>query len=189
MVDNCITNREIKRGDVYWCEFECSAGREQSGRRPVVIVSNDKCNEFSQTVTVIPLTTAVKKKLPTHAIVRASNKTSVALAEHIVTVDKSRICEYINSCSENEMDWIDKCIKIQIGVYVPNYETESFAGNDCIRVISRGYKYFRKTCECCGATYQYTLAHTTDSKSATVCPECGFKNVHSAEFGVECLDD
>jgi mRNA interferase MazF len=187
-MDNGFSDRQIRRGEVYWCEFMYGVGGEQIGNRPVVIVSNDKCNEFSMTVTVVPVTSAVKKKLPTHAIIRATSKTSVALAEQVCTVDKLRIGTYINSCTENEMSWIDKCLKIQLGIYDPECHDAKADDENGIKIINRGYKYFRQTCSCCGSLYQYTTAHITEDKKATVCPECGFENAHSALCGVEVVE-
>ena len=188
MNNNYIADRDIRRGEVYWCEFNYGTGSEQIGKRPVVVVSNDKCNEFSHAITVVPLTSAAKKRMPTHAIVRASGRTCVSLSEQIFTVDKDRLGDYINRCTENEMEWIDKCLKIQIGVY--DYETERQTRDDegGVKVISRGYKYFKCRCGCCGAVYQYTLNHTQNGKTETVCPECETKNPHSSDFGVECAE-
>ena len=188
-MDNFVFEKDIHRGDVYWCEFCYGVGSEQIGKRPAVVVSNDKCNEFSHTITVVPLTSAVKKKLPTHAVVRATSKTSIALAEQVFTVDKDRVGDYINHCTENEMEWIDKCLKIQLGVY--DYETEvrNRTHPDGVKVISRGYQFFRKKCECCGAKYEYTFDYIVGEHDETKCPECGFRNIHSSELGVECVGD
>lgn len=188
MDNNYFDDKEVRRGEVYWCEFNYGTGSEQVGNRPAVVVSNDKCNEFSQTITVVPLTTAVKKKLPTHAIVRATSKTSVALAEQMFTVSKDRLGDYINRCSETEMEWIDKCLKIQLGIFDYEAEAQKREVEDGIKVISRGYHFFRKRCECCGAVYEYTLAHTKNGKSETTCPECNYDNVHSSDCGVECIE-
>ena len=87
---------DIKRGDCFWCDFEQGSGSEQVGRRPVIVISNDKCNEHSPTITVVPITSAKKKELPTHAIVRVSGRTDVALCEQIFTVSKERLVAYIN---------------------------------------------------------------------------------------------
>ena len=149
-----MTDQQISRSEVYWCEFSYGTGSEQMGHRPVVVVSNDKCNEFSHTITVVPLTSAKKKRLPTHAICRVTSEASVVLAEQIFTVDKDRLGAYINRCSDDEMAWIEKCVKIQLGVF--DYEAEKNKRNEesGIKVISRGYRFFRKRCDCCGAVYQ-----------------------------------
>lgn len=46
----------ILRGDIRWVDLEPARGREQSGRRPVLILSHDVFNERSGTVIAVALT-------------------------------------------------------------------------------------------------------------------------------------
>ena len=46
----------MKRGEVWWVEFDPSVGREVRKRRPAVIVSNDAANRNLARVVVAPLT-------------------------------------------------------------------------------------------------------------------------------------
>ena len=46
----------ILRGDVVWAELDPAQGHEQSGRRPVVVLSQDVFNERSGTVIACALT-------------------------------------------------------------------------------------------------------------------------------------
>ncbi len=48
----------ILRGEVYFIDLDPVVGREQGGRRPVVVVSNDQLNRQPLTVLVVPGTTA-----------------------------------------------------------------------------------------------------------------------------------
>ena len=47
----------ILRGDVHWADLSPTRGHEQSGRRPVLILSADVFNERSGTVIAVELTT------------------------------------------------------------------------------------------------------------------------------------
>ncbi len=47
---------KILRGDVVWAELDPAQGHEQSGRRPVVVLSQDIFNERSGTVIACALT-------------------------------------------------------------------------------------------------------------------------------------
>lgn len=47
----------VLRGDIRWAELDPVRGREQAGRRPVLVLSHDIFNERSGTVIVVPLTT------------------------------------------------------------------------------------------------------------------------------------
>ena len=46
----------ILRGEIYWADLDPAQGREQSGKRPVLIVSHDVFNERSGTVIAMALT-------------------------------------------------------------------------------------------------------------------------------------
>lgn len=46
----------ILRGDVVWADLDPSVGREQAGRRPVVVISQDVFNETSGTVIAMAIT-------------------------------------------------------------------------------------------------------------------------------------
>ena len=46
----------ILRGDIRWADLNPVRGREQAGRRPVVILSHDVFNERSGTVIAVALT-------------------------------------------------------------------------------------------------------------------------------------
>lgn len=47
---------DILRGEIRWADLNPTRGREQAGRRPVLILSNDVFNERSGTVIAVALT-------------------------------------------------------------------------------------------------------------------------------------
>ena len=46
----------VKRGEIYWVEFDPVKGSEQSGLRPALVVQNDVGNEHSPTTIVAAIT-------------------------------------------------------------------------------------------------------------------------------------
>ena len=74
----------------------------QGGNRPVVIISNDVCNEVSSVITVAPLTSRMKKlNLPTHAVIDTPDGgQSVILAEQIMTIDKKILAKRIGKLTD-----------------------------------------------------------------------------------------
>lgn len=115
-----------RRGDIYYVDFGKSADtRKQNGIRPVIIVSNNKANEHSPVITVVPLTSKTNKKrfLPTHVYIPVSAGCgltcgSVALAEQVEAIDKECLREKKGAIQSSEiMEQITRAIQIQIGVF------------------------------------------------------------------------
>ena len=46
----------VRRGEIYWVEFDPVKGSEQGGMRPALIVQNDVGNRFSPTTVVAAIT-------------------------------------------------------------------------------------------------------------------------------------
>ncbi|MCX6031124.1 MAG: type II toxin-antitoxin system PemK/MazF family toxin [Chloroflexi bacterium] len=49
----------VKRGEIYWVEFDPVKGSEQGGPRPALIVQNDTGNRYSITTVVAAITRTV----------------------------------------------------------------------------------------------------------------------------------
>ncbi len=91
----------------------------QQGRRPVLVVSNDKNNLFSSVITVVPLTTKRKKhSMPTHVPLSGFGlaKPSVALCEQIITLDSYSLGVKIGSIDTDSMKSIKKAMMIQLNL-------------------------------------------------------------------------
>ena len=52
----------VKRGEVYYADFDPTVGSEQGGVRPLLIIQNDVGNKYSPTTVVVPITGKVGKK-------------------------------------------------------------------------------------------------------------------------------
>ncbi|WP_040210816.1 type II toxin-antitoxin system PemK/MazF family toxin [Clostridium polynesiense] len=115
-----------KRGEIYYVDFDNEMNtRKQSGRRPVVVVSNNKANTYSPVVTIVPLTSNINKKkaLPTHVHIPLDagyglNRESMVLAEQVETIDKDKLLSKKGMITNNDiMEKITIALQIQIGVY------------------------------------------------------------------------
>lgn len=105
---------KIKRGDIYYCTLN-GIGSVQKNNRPCVVISNNKANQYSPVVTVAPITSKKKNKLPTHVMIELSVLSCVML-EQITTIDKSQIFDYIGSCSPELMDQIEYALLVQLAM-------------------------------------------------------------------------
>lgn len=105
---------KCKRGNIFMCDLGYGYQSEQGGRRPCIVMSNDKANTFSPVITVVPLTTKNKKKLPTHCEINATGFKSIALCEQVTSISKDKLLDYIGECNSKELLNINKAIKIQL---------------------------------------------------------------------------
>lgn len=113
-------NIRVRRGNIFYADLNPFVGSEQGGVRPVVILQNDVGNMYSPTVIVASLTTrCTKHSIPTHAVLNGeykSVKNSTILLEQIRTIDKSRLIDYLDTISEDDMLIVDKACLVSMGL-------------------------------------------------------------------------
>ena len=121
-----VTGPLPRRYEIWFADLGDHYGTSvQSGNRPVLVISNDAGNRNSQTLTVIPLTSRLKRMdMPTHIILTEDDcclfrphtlQNSVLLAEQITTIAKSalydRVCRVISKKKRQE---IEQAIAVQL---------------------------------------------------------------------------
>lgn len=88
----------ISRGDILIVDFGTATGSEQGGIRPAVVIQNDKGNTYSPTLLVAPITSRMKKPMPTHMNVGTEcglMTESTILYEQTRVIDKSRVLKEV----------------------------------------------------------------------------------------------
>ncbi len=85
----------MRRGEIYFADLNPTVGDEINKTRPVLIVSNNANNNVANTITIIPITSNVKKVYPFEVLLERSEsgltKTSKAQCHQIRTISKHRI--------------------------------------------------------------------------------------------------
>lgn len=106
----------MKRGDVYWVNFDPSIGGEIRKKRPAIIICNDAACKFSNRLQVVPLTSNVSKLYPSEAYVNVGDRKAKAMADQLATVSKERLISLFGSVSQKEMKEVERAIRVQLGL-------------------------------------------------------------------------
>ncbi|HOE18410.1 MAG TPA: type II toxin-antitoxin system PemK/MazF family toxin [Syntrophorhabdaceae bacterium] len=96
----------ILRGEIRWAGLNPTRGREQSGLRPVLILSHDVFNERSGTVIAVALTSQPQKAgFPLTLELKSKNlpKPSWAKISQIRTLSVERVGKLIGRASAEEL--------------------------------------------------------------------------------------
>lgn len=113
------TTRTPKQYEIWFAELGDHYGTSvQSGNRPVLVISNDVANRNSPIITVIPLSSKLKKlELPVHVVLTEKDcemlrdehlEDSILLVEQITTIDKvvlfNRLCRVTSIQKKREIE-------------------------------------------------------------------------------------
>jgi mRNA interferase MazF len=103
------------RGEVWLLDFGDPVGREQSGRRPAVVVSADSLNESrAGVIVVVPITTAYRG-LPAHIeIDRQSSgldEVSYAKCEDVKSVSEQRLIVRLGVVGDEVMFQVARALR------------------------------------------------------------------------------
>lgn len=101
----------MRRGEVWWVSFPGPAGR-----RPAVLVSRDQAYRVRAGVTAVPLTRKARHIRVEVPLGPADGipQTSVADADDITTVQKSRVQQYVTTLSSEKLEDVQRAIKFAL---------------------------------------------------------------------------
>jgi mRNA interferase MazF len=106
----------MKRGEIWWINFDPSIGGEIKKKRPAVIISNDASNRFLNRVQVVPLTSKTDRIYPSEAVVIFESKESKAMADQLATVSKARLLSCAGTISQEDIHKVEEAIKTQLDI-------------------------------------------------------------------------
>jgi mRNA interferase MazF len=96
-----------QRGDVVWLDFQPQTGREQSGRRPAVVLSNSNYNKVVGLAIFCPVTTKVKGYPFEVALPINFPISGVVLVDQVKSLDwKIRNAEFIGNLDDKTIEKI-----------------------------------------------------------------------------------
>lgn len=105
---------QMKRGEVWWVNFNPSIGGEIRKVRPAIIISNDAANKSLNRLQVVPITSKIDKVFPSEAIITVEGKTMKAVADQINTASKFLFTKKMGDLSAEDLRKVETAIIIQL---------------------------------------------------------------------------
>jgi mRNA interferase MazF len=104
-----------RRGEVWLVDFGEPIGREQSGRRPAVVVSSDLLSDSRAGVVImVPLTTT-HRDLPSHVEVDSRHsgldETSYAKCEDVKSISEQRLIGRLGAVRDDAIFQIERTLR------------------------------------------------------------------------------
>ena len=114
----------MKRGDIYWAMLSPRSGSEQSGRRPVIILSHDAFNETPgwRSIIVVPLSRSTRQARRGPTVVTLSACTSGLLGEscaichQITTLDRAKLTDKIGVLPTDILTQVEQALLASVGI-------------------------------------------------------------------------
>jgi len=106
----------MKRGEVWWVEFDPAVGSEIRKKRPALIVSNDAANRNLARVVVLPLTSNTSRLYPGEARVTVDGQESKVMADQIMASDKSRLKGRLGVISKADMAAAEDAMRVHLAL-------------------------------------------------------------------------
>ena len=106
----------MRRGEVWWVNFDPSEGMEIQKCRPAVILTVNALNRARGTVVVVPLSTSAKPRPPIVGPLPSAGKTSVAVCDQLCAADKRRFGRKIGDLSSDDMALLNESLKTVLGL-------------------------------------------------------------------------
>ena len=109
----------MRRGEVYWADLAPRSGSEQTGTRPVILVSDDGFNQTEgwRSVIVVPVTTSIAqaRRGPTVVEIPAGaaglSKPSVAICHQVTTLDRAKLSRRIGILTPDLLERLAEALK------------------------------------------------------------------------------
>ncbi|HWB51900.1 MAG TPA: type II toxin-antitoxin system PemK/MazF family toxin [Stellaceae bacterium] len=97
----------VRRGDIWWVDFDVVASAEMRAMRPAVVVTADALNRARRTVMVVPLATGPQPRPPIVVATPSAGDGRVAVCDQARAVDKARLTRTAGQLSSDDLKAVE----------------------------------------------------------------------------------
>ena len=107
------------RGDIYWVNFEPSRGVEQGGRRPALVVQNDRGNRNSSYTIVVAISSASLPRVYPFTVLLDEGDGGLPRPGHVncaqlLTIDQRRLEDYVGTLTVAKMAEVSDALRYEL---------------------------------------------------------------------------
>ena len=111
-----MTERIVKRGDIYKVVLDPTIGREIKKTRRCVVISNNQQNQYSPLLIIIPTTSDMDKLYSWEVVIHSEGKDRKILTDQIRSVDRKRLREYKGQVGYETLTKIEKALSMVLSL-------------------------------------------------------------------------
>jgi mRNA interferase MazF len=112
----------VRRGDVYWADLVPRSRAEQTGRRPVILLSHDGFNQTPgwRSVIVVPISTSASQGRRGPTVVELPARTcglpkpSLALCHQVATLDRAKLTQRSGTLTPDILREVEGGLKVAL---------------------------------------------------------------------------
>jgi mRNA interferase MazF len=97
----------VRRGDIWWVDFDTVESSEMRPMRPAVIMTADALNLARRTVVVVPLATGARPRPPIVIATPSAGEGKVAVCDQARAVDKARLTRTAGQLSASDLKAVE----------------------------------------------------------------------------------
>jgi mRNA interferase MazF len=101
----------VRRGEVWWVDFDAVDDGEIRKMRPAVVVTADALNRARRTVVVVPLATGPQARPPIVVATPSAGDRRVAVCDQARAVDKSRLTRTAGTLSAPDLRAVEEGLR------------------------------------------------------------------------------
>jgi mRNA-degrading endonuclease toxin of MazEF toxin-antitoxin module len=112
----------MNRGEVYWADLVPRSGSEQTGRRPVMVVSHDGFNQTPgwRSIIVVPISTSPSQARRGPTVIELPGgtadlpKTSFAVCHQVTTLDRAKLAQRLGTLPSESLREVEQGLKAAV---------------------------------------------------------------------------